>query len=370
MTVRLYELHRILKPTGSLYLHCDPTASHYLKIVLDEIFGHKNFRNENVWMYGLGGSSNKTYSKKHDVILFYSKSDNYYFDKPQIPATSQMMKGQMKGITDVWDIPTINNMAKERLGYPTQKPLALLELIVKTSSKEGDLVLDPFCGCGTTIAAAEKLKRNWVGIDITHSAIAAIKERFKRQKLNIWGEIEEIGPPKTVQEVDEKLIKNPLMNVRKEFEKFCVATVGGLPNIKMGADGGVDGRIRLENGTVAIISVKSGKVGVKDVRELKGLLNKKQVIGVFITRQKPTKDMEDFANRAGIYKLQDTENTEGNIDMISDTIINKAFPKIQILTLSRILNEEKPDLPYFGGYISGRSENKSETYSTQSTLDI
>lgn len=184
-----------------------------------------------------------------------------------------------------------------------------MERIIKASSNEGDLVLDPFCGCGTTIVASEKLKRNWVGIDITYSAIAAIKERFKRQKLNILDKVEEIGPPNTVKEVNEKLIKNPSMNARKEFEKYCVAIVGGLPNSKMG---GVDGRIKLENGTVAIISVKSGKVGVKDVRELKGLLDENQVAGVFITRQKPTKDMEDFANRAGIYKLQNAKSTKGN----------------------------------------------------------
>ena len=157
MASRLKECYRVLKSTGSLYLHCDPYASHYLKQLLDCIFGWRNFRNEIVWSYGLGGSSKRCYSKKHDIILFYSKTQNWTFDKPLIPATSQMLKGKLKGLDDVWYIPTINNMAKERTGYPTQKPLKLLERIIKASSSPGDLVLDPFCGCATTCVASERL---------------------------------------------------------------------------------------------------------------------------------------------------------------------------------------------------------------------
>ena len=167
MTQRIIEMHRVLKDTGSLYLHCDPNTSHYFKIILDKIFGFENFRNEIAWCYGLGGSSKKCFSKKHDIILFYVKTSEAYFDKPLVPAKSAMMKGKTKGMNDYWiNIPSLNNMSKERTGYPTQKPLALLERIIKASSKEGDLVLDPFCGSGTTCLAAEKLRRKWIGIDL------------------------------------------------------------------------------------------------------------------------------------------------------------------------------------------------------------
>lgn len=179
MTPRLQEMHRLLKPTGSLYLHCDPTASHYLKLVLDTIFGKQNFRNEIIWCYGLGGSSPKFWSRKHDTLFFYVKTNNYYFNKPVMPSSSAMMAGKPKGMLDVWvDIPSLNNMAKERTGYPTQKPLALLERIIQASSNPRDMVLDPFCGCATTCIAAEKLDREWVGIDISSTAASLVKQRM------------------------------------------------------------------------------------------------------------------------------------------------------------------------------------------------
>ena len=178
MAIRLLEMRRILKPTGSIYLHCDPTMSHYLKLVMDAIFGRERFVNEIVWGYGLGGSSPRWWSRKHDIILFYTSTDSYCFDKPTQPATSNRMKGQQKGMTDVWDIPSINNRAKERTGYPTQKPLALLHLIVAASSRPGDVVLDPFCGCATTLVAADDLQRHWVGIDISPKAAELVKGRI------------------------------------------------------------------------------------------------------------------------------------------------------------------------------------------------
>ena len=185
MAVRLQEMHRLLKPTGSFYLHCDPTMSHYLKLLLDAIFGRNKFQNEIIWTYGLGGSSRKRYSRKHDVILFYSKSDDFYFDKPLEAATSQRMKGKMKGLRDVWvDIPSINNQADEREGYPTQKPLQLLQRIVKASSDSDQIVFDPFCGCATTLVAADDLTRDWIGIDISPVAARLIKKRVQdRQGL-------------------------------------------------------------------------------------------------------------------------------------------------------------------------------------------
>lgn len=184
MCIRLIEMRRVLKGTGSLYLHCDPTASHYLKILMDAIFEKNNFRNEIAWCYKLGGRPRKGFPKKHDVILFYTKSENFYFyaDAIRIPYESdggyvssgrKIVKGKIYKINplgkvpeDWWFISALNRQEKERLGYPTQKPEVLLERIIKASSKEGDIILDPFCGCGTTIAEAQKLKRHWIGIDI------------------------------------------------------------------------------------------------------------------------------------------------------------------------------------------------------------
>ena len=178
MAVRLVEMRRVLTNDGSIYLHCDPTSSHYVKQLMDAVFGAGNFRNEIIWSYGLGGSSPRRYSRKHDVILFYTKSDRYTFNKPQTPAKSHRLKGRMKGATDVWDIPSLNNMAKERTGFPTQKPLALYERIIEASTDPGDLVLDPFCGSGTTLLAAERLGRRWIGIDANSMALETAQERL------------------------------------------------------------------------------------------------------------------------------------------------------------------------------------------------
>ncbi len=183
MAVRLIEMRRALSDDGSIYLHCDPTSSHYMKQLMDAVFGMDNFRNEIIWSYGLGGSSPKRYSRKHDVILFYTKSDRYTFNKPQTPATSQRLKGRMKGATDVWDIPSLNNMAKERTGFPTQKPLALYERIIEASTNPGDLVVDPFCGSGTTLIAAERLNRRWIGIDTNPTAIETTRGRLEAEDV-------------------------------------------------------------------------------------------------------------------------------------------------------------------------------------------
>ncbi|MXX32207.1 MAG: hypothetical protein F4Z51_08250 [Chloroflexi bacterium] len=182
--VRMLEMHRVLREDGSIYLHIDHTAHAWVKALMDAIFGWKNFRNEIVWCYALGGSSRKLWSKKHDTLLFYSKSDSYYFDKPSIAATSQRMKGQDKGMLDWWtDIPSLNNMAKERMGYPTQKPLALYERVIQASSREGEFVLDPFCGCATTPIAAERAGRQWIGMDIWDKAHDVVVERLQREGL-------------------------------------------------------------------------------------------------------------------------------------------------------------------------------------------
>lgn len=188
MAVRLIEMRRILKPTGSIYLHCDPDANSYLRLLFDAVFGEDNLRNEIVWFYGLGGSSKRYFSKKHDTIYWYSKSDDYYFDKPQEPATSQRMAGRMKGMRDVWtDIPSLNNQAKERTGYPTQKPVRLAERIIEASSRPGDMVLDPFAGCAYAAVAAEGLGRQWIACDISPRALTVVRRQFNKFRYSVDG---------------------------------------------------------------------------------------------------------------------------------------------------------------------------------------
>ena len=206
MASRLLEMKRLLKGTGSIYLHCDPTMSHYLKLLMDAVFGKENFRNEVIWHYRRWTANSKKFQRLHDVIFFYSKMDNYMFNTLYTGYTkgSKSRKEQgvlnrfkdgvttfvsYKGIdekgvreNDVWQIPFIAPSSKERLGYPTQKPIAILNRIIEASTNEGDVVFDPFCGCATTLAAADNLKRNWVGIDISEKAVELIIRRIKNQQ--------------------------------------------------------------------------------------------------------------------------------------------------------------------------------------------
>ena len=175
---RIILLKELLAPDGTIFVHLDQKKGHYIKIILDEIFGENHFLNEIVWLYGLGGSSNKYFPQKHDNIFWYSNSDKYFFEPPMVPATSQRMKGEDKKCPDVWDIPSLNNMAIERLSYPTQKPEALLERVISAASQPGDLVLDAFAGSGTTLAVAEKLDRKWIGIDCGKLSIYTIQSRM------------------------------------------------------------------------------------------------------------------------------------------------------------------------------------------------
>ncbi len=204
MAVRLLEMERVLSKTGSIYLHCDPTMSHYLKLTMDAIFGRKNFRNEIVWSYKTGGASKKKFSEKHDIILSYNKSKRFTFN-PQKEKSYTKSKSRQPGIVnygggtseffkdkqgvfnyvnmrDVWEISYVGSTSPERTGYPTQKPLALLERIIKASSNEGDVVFDPFCGCATTCVAADRLQRNWVGIDISPKAAELVVRRIKNEQ--------------------------------------------------------------------------------------------------------------------------------------------------------------------------------------------
>lgn len=175
---RLTAVRQVLKPNGSILLHCDWRTSHHLRLMLDELFGPDNFVNHLVWAYGLGGSSPRRFARKHDDILFYAKSDNYYFKPPMVPATSNRMKGQLKKASDVIEIPAINNMARERTGYPTQKPLALLKLLIEACCEPNGLVLDPMCGSGTTLVAANQTGRDCVGIDTNPAAVQTCDRRL------------------------------------------------------------------------------------------------------------------------------------------------------------------------------------------------
>ena len=203
MAIRLMEMHRILKNTGSLYFHCDPTMSHYIKLLMDIVFGEKNFRNEIVWYYHTSGNTKKYFVKNNDIIFFYSKTPNYYFNllkEKRYTISKSRKEGkhnlghaikeffkdengiyQYVNMDNVFQIPYINSQAKERTGYPTQKPLALLERIIKASSNKGDMILDPFCGCATTCIAAEKLDRQWIGIDVSQKAYELVKKRLNKE---------------------------------------------------------------------------------------------------------------------------------------------------------------------------------------------
>lgn len=350
MAIRLVELHRVLKKTGSIYLHCDPTASHYLKVLMDVIFGKENFRNEIIWHYRRWTGKAERFQKLHDIILFYSKTNNYYFNAPfdqytekslyrkqwyhtrikngEVYKTEINTRGVRMG--DVWTIPVINSQSKERLGYPTQKPLVLLERIIKASSKKGDIVLDPFCGCGTTVAAAQKLGREWLGIDITHLAINLMKNRMKKLFPKIRFQV--AGEPTTLEEAKALALQN-----RFQFEWWALSLVGAQPmrDKHKGADKGIDGIVSFfdngDNRKIIIIQVKSGHVQASQIRDLKGVLEREKAdIGVLMTLEKPTEPMIKEALSAGVYK---------------SSVWGKNYPKIQILTIKDLFNGAKIQSP-------------------------
>ncbi len=250
MRERVFELHRVLKDTGSFYLHCDWHASHYLKVMCDDIFGYHNFKNEIVWHYRRWTGAAKYFLRMHDTILFYSKTNKHNFNPLYTKYTEKSLKRKQhyhtrikgddiyvthidkKGVkeNDVWIIPVINSQAVERLGYPTQKPEALMERIIKASSNKDDLVLDPFCGCGTTIAVAQRLQRKWIGVDVSPSACKLMKNRVEKNGAR---GVEIIGLPVNI----EDLKKLPPF----EFQNWCIGALGGTVNPKKVGDMGVDG---------------------------------------------------------------------------------------------------------------------------------
>jgi len=373
MAIRLNELYRVLKTTGSIYVHCDPTASHYIKLVMDSIFGPKNFQNEVIWHYRRWTAAANRYQRMHDVILFYTKSNNYTFNKVYIEPTesqaeviergynvnkvsakgdkilqllvydqekvdSLIDKGKIdlskygnvvyvaQGKTiapDVWtDIQYLHSQSKERLSYPTQKPVELLERILEASSNEGDVILDPFCGCGTTVVAAERLERCWEGIDITYLAINLVKKRLK-DEFGTEIEYEVVGEPK-----DLESARHLAETSRFQFQAWALSLVDAQPSGAKTGDRGTDGFINLiENPekpkevTQILFSVKSGKVSPSDIRDLKGTVAREEAkIGVLITLNTPTPAMKSEAAEAGFY-----ESHWGR------------HPNIQIITIEELL---------------------------------
>ncbi len=403
MANRLLELHRVLKPTGTLYLHCDPTASHYLKLVLDAVFGNDRFLNEIVWKRTTSHSSAKRYAPVHDTLFYYSKGDEVIWNQPRTAYTDEYLdkyyrfddgdgrlywraditgagvrhgetgqtwrgfdvtakgrhwayppeelekmnkegriywakggsgwpqekryRDELKGkaVSDIWDdIDRINPVGSERLGYPTQKPQALLERVIDASSNPGDVVLDPFCGCGTAVHAAEKLNRQWIGIDITHLAISLIEKRLNDAFPGIEYEVH--GVPK-----DADGARDLAERDKYQFQWWACSLVNAQPygGKKKGADGGVDGLIYFTDEPSKtkkiVVSVKGGDhVDVKMIRELAHVITQQKAeIGLFVCLAEPTKPMTIEAAAAGFYTS--AANKEAK------------FPRIQILTIADLL---------------------------------
>ena len=354
MAIRLVEMHRVLKQTGSIYLHCDPTASHYLKLVLDAIFGFRNFKNEIIWRYRRWPAKQRHFQRMHDIIFRYTKSKDWLWSQ-LYEELSESSRKQWKGklrvdiknidgkrhsetldqkspgvpMCDVWEISQLSAPWKEYLGYPTQKPEALLERIIKASSNEGDIVLDPFCGCGTTVAVAEKLHRKWIGIDITHLAITLMKHRLEDSYGKELSPYEIIGDPKDLQSARTLAEQN-----RYQFEWWALSLVGARPaqDKKKGADKGTDGYLYFfddESGQAKkiVVQVKSGHISLPQIRDLAYVIEREQAaIGIFITLQEPTGPMKSEAASAGFYETE-----------IEVSKRKMSYPRIQIVTIEELL---------------------------------
>ena len=417
MAQRLQALHSALKPTGSIYLHCDPTASHYLKLLMDAVFGLENFRTDISWKRTSAHNDTKQgrrqHGRIHDTLLFYSKSseltwnpiytdyDQEYVDRfyrhvepetgrryrlSDITGPGGAAKGnpeyEVLGITRHWrysrermqelidegrivqarpgtvprykryldemtgvslqdfwaDIGPVASQAKERLGYPTQKPEALLERIIVASSNEGDVVLDPFCGCGTAVAVAERLNRRWIGVDVTHIAISLMRYRLHDTFGTDLSNYEVVGLPQDVASA-RALATESEHDGRYQFEHWALGLVDARPSGKKGADSGVDGSINFfdDNSGKAkriIVQVKSGKVNRGQVATLIGDMKDQQAeLGIFITLQQPTRPMRELALGQGVYTPQHFPD--------------HSYPRVQLLTIEELLDGAQPEYPRF-----------------------
>lgn len=359
MAPRLVELQRVLKPKGTIYLHCDPTMSHYLKVLLDATFGARQFLNEIIWHYeSASGAPKWTLHRNHDVIFRYAATapNNVTWNHPLKPwpattlakwqtdehGTYHMNGGKKYYVNpggklddDVWDL-TFSTRSKERLGYPTQKPVALLDKIITASTNPGDVVLDPFCGCGTSVAAAQTLGREWMGIDVTYLAIDLIEKRLIGTYGDaVVGTYQVSGIPKDKAAALALFSKDPF-----EFERWAVALLNAQPHArqKQQSDKGIDGVARFPLGGKAhgfgqiLVSVKGGQtVNPSMVRDLGGTVStRKADMGVLITNSSPTRGMIEEANHAGTY----TYPVNGQV-----------YPRIQMITVSELLTGKRPQLP-------------------------
>ena len=433
MAPRMVELHRVLKDTGSIYLHCDPTASHYLKLLMDAVFEPQNCRNEIIWKRTSAHNSATRYGPNHDTIFFYSKSPRYTWNQAfqsyeesyirkfyrhedekgrytlsdltgagvrfgdsgepwrgvnptemgrhwAVPRASLLentdqdiasLTSQQKldlldnlglvywppngrvprrkryldesrpemPVQSTWtDIQPIGAQANERLGYPTQKPETLLERIVRASSNEGDVVLDPFCGCGTAIAAAERLNRRWIGIDITHIAVTLIRHRLHDSFKDQLRPYEVLGQPQDVASA-QALATDSENSGRYQFEWWALGLVDARPaqDKKKGADSGIDGYINFfdDNSGKAkriVAQVKSGNVTRNQIATLKGDMEREKAeIALFITLKNPTDPMQSEAASAGFYTPEHYPDSH--------------YPRVQILTIEELLEGKRAEYP-------------------------
>lgn len=365
MADRLSEIKRVLKSTGSVYLHCDPTASHYLKLVMDGIFGQQQFRNEIVWCYSTAGRAKRFFAKKHDIILLYTKTNRAYWGEYRVPVSDAYLNSHYRQTdhegrrcrirvdagkqrtyypeegmicNDWWDdIPTLNSVARERLGYPTQKPTELLMRIISASSEEGHLVMDPFCGCGTSVYAADTLGRNWIGIDVSPFAIDLIRNRrFHDRDIHVS------GVPTDLQSATELAIENPF-----SFEKWAVTRVPGLvPNSKQVGDRGVDGRGYLLNqdNKLVLAQVKGGKYNASHLRDFLHTINRERAaMGIFITLTRVTST-----------QAQEEISDLGRVKLGAST-----YPKVQLWAIEDFFDDRHPSLPPLADPYTGRPINPS-----------
>ena len=451
MAPRLYHLWRVLKPTGSLYLHCDPTASHYLKLILDGIFGAKNFKNEIIWKRTSShNDAKRKYGNLSDTIFFYTKSEVYIFNVQRVaydeahlssfyryvdadgrryaldnmrspnprPNLTYEYKGykphangwtvsrekmealdaegrlgfpaspdgrirlkryldEMSGVPvgNVWDnISPVQSQGNERLGYPTQKPIALLERIINASSNPGDVVLDPFCGCGTAIVAAQKLGRQWLGIDVTPIATSLIQKRlfdqFEARDLRLLSAADKADAATLARAfsveglpTDEAGARAMFEADHKKFEMWAVGLVPAIPQEKKGADGGIDGLAYFDVGakelTKAVIQVKGGKnVGSPGVQQLRGAMSGlNAALGFYVTLEPPTRNMKAEALSAGYYKAA--------------TGVGKQVPAMQIRTVAELLAGQGFEFPVtVGSNVSFKSASAIAAASGQGGLGL
>lgn len=429
MAIRLIELHRVLKPTGSLYLHCDPTASHYLKLLLDGVFGAQNYRSEIVWKRTSShGDAAVSFGDVTDKIFYYSKGERPTWNRQFVPLSASHVAAKYGSVDDagrryttrdlrspsprpnltydykgykphpngwsisrqlmekydaegllyfpkdpdgrirlkiylderqgqplqnLWDdIPPINSQAQERLGYPTQKPLALLDRIIAASSNEGDVVLDPFCGCGTAVHAAQKLGRQWIGIDVTHLAIHLIEKRLNDAFPGIRYEVH--GTPRDLASARDLAARD-----KHQFELWALAQVDAVPwkGGRKGADTGIDGIIYFKpdgkRTEKAIVEVKGGGTGVKDIGRLAQVMARENAeMAVLVTAEVPTSAM--IKDAAAVGRFEDEWG--------------RTYPKLQILTLAEMFQGKKPDIPFVDPSSIKRARREDDSDRRQGSL--